>query len=109
MAKLYISEYSARGFVRGDAPTGAVQSSSVEVALEPSIDQVVTFSTETKSATLNKNTQLIRIHADAKCSIVVGTSPTATTNSKKMVADQTEYFSVPRNSGYKVSVISNNT
>lgn len=98
MAKLYISEYQSRGVVSG---------STVEVAREPSVDQVVTFSTETKSAAFASTTHLVRLHADAKCSVKFGASPTATTNSKKLAADSTEYFAVEP--GHKVSVIANNT
>lgn len=85
MAKLYISEYSDVGHIVSTIPAGA----------EPSVDQTVTYTTSTQSATLGSGTRLVRVHTDGICSIAFAANPTATTSSKRMIAGQTEYFSIP--------------
>ena len=99
MANLYITEFSG------------IQSSqfegSMNCAATPSLaDQVVTFtSTSVQSATLNAGTRLIRVISDTTCFKKIGTSPTATQTTVRLVADSPEYFSVPANSGFKIAVI----
>lgn len=95
MAKLYLTEY------------GNLPGSGAQVGQEPAIVEQATLAigSETKSSAFSDNTRIIRVHVDAICSIAFGTSPTATTSSKRMAADQTEYFCV--RPGDKLSVISN--
>src|SRR5258706_12942310 len=99
MSNLYISEYADVGHLQGLIPAGA----------EPNInDQVVNFAgASTQSATLKNNTQIVRIHPDAICSISFGTNPTATVTNKRLVAGQTEYFTIGAYSNLKVAVIGN--
>ena len=61
--------------------------------------------TSTQSSAFNAKTKLIRVHTDAICSIKIGSNPTATATTMRMVAGQTEYFEV--NSAYKIAVITN--
>lgn len=97
MAVVYISEFAAIANVTG-----------ANIAMMPPIaQQTVAIGAETDSNAFNAATRYIRVHADAICSIAVGTSPTATTSMLRMSADSTEYFAVPLNGGYKLSVISN--
>lgn len=100
MAKLYITEYNEIGLQLKLAY-------AIQAALEPAlVDQTpVAIGSEAKSAAFGATTTFVRLHADAICSVKFGASPTATTNNRRMAADQTEYFAVVP--GQKVSVISN--
>lgn len=99
MSNLYISEYADVGHLPGLIPAGA----------EPNInDQLVNFAgASVQSNAFKSNTQIVRIHPDAICSIAFGTNPTATTTNKRMVAGQTEYFTIGAYSNLKVAVIAN--
>lgn len=100
MAKAYITQY------------GGLGSGGMQVAQGPAIKtEVVVIGSEAKSGAFSQNTNAIRVHVDAICSIAIGGAdaggnyPAATVNSKRMAADQTEYFGV--NPGDKISVITN--
>lgn len=100
MSKLYITEYADMAqTVRGGA----------QVAAQPSVaNQVIDYSAGVaSSAAFNALTTYVRIHTDAICSIAFGTAPTATTASKRLAADNTEYFGVPIGQSFKVSAIAN--
>lgn len=101
MATLYITEFSTIGT--------SINGQATQVAkLAPIAEQTVAIGGgSTQSAVLNVNTNLIRVHTDAICSIAVGTNPTATAVKMRMSADKEEYFAVPYNSTYKVAVITN--
>lgn len=97
MAVVYITEFAAIANVTG-----------ANIAMMPPIaQQTVAIGAEADSSAFNAATRYIRVHADAICSISVGVTPTATTSMLRMSADSTEYFAVPLNAGYKLSVISN--
>lgn len=96
MGILYITEFSTRGIL---SPTMATE--------PPVAEQTVTYSTSTSSNAFNPDTILVCIHTDSICSIEFGTNPTATTTTRRMAANQTEYFEVPRGLGYKVAAITN--
>lgn len=98
-AKLYISEYAAIGTARGNV---------AQIAVEPVIvDQTpVDFTAGvTLSAVFNAATQYVRIMCDARCAVVFGAAPTATTSNKTLPADTPEYFAVQ--AGHRISVIAN--
>lgn len=99
MAKLYVTEYSGTG----DLVTQG------NIAAEPEITtQVVSFTgTAAASSAFNNGTRFVRLQSDSICSVVFGTTPTATTNNRRMAADQIEYFKVPVGKAYKVSAITN--
>lgn len=101
MAKLFITEYEAQG---RDAKGIALESMPNEPAL---VEQtpVVIGAGSLQSAAFNAATKYVRIHADAICSIKFGTNPTATANTMRMAANQTEMFAV--RPGDKVAVITN--
>jgi len=93
-ATLYISEF------------GGYQPSALPAAFAPEIThQTVSVSgSSTQSAAFNASTVLIRLFADAAmCVQVGGTSPTATTSSMPLNANQTEYILV--RAGDKVAAI----
>src|SRR5258708_27402227 len=102
MAKLYVTEYSDEGqTVRGASQIAAENAATVEQT------PVVISGSSLSSAAFAATTQFVRIHTDAICSIAFGTAPTATANTRRLAADQTEYFGVPLGASYKVAVITN--
>lgn len=102
MAVLYIAEFT-------DLPV--FQGNSVPAPRMPPVaEQTVAIGAETDSAAFNAKTRVIRVHADAICSIVIGTgNPAATTSNMRLAANSTEYFSVrpDLDSGLKLSVVTN--
>lgn len=100
MAKLYITEYAAVG--------GGMDGQPSAIAYEPPVaSQTVTFTTTTQSSAFNAITRFVRIHTDAICSIEFGTNPTATTSTRRLAADATEYFAVPVGNSFKVAAVTN--
>jgi hypothetical protein len=97
MAVCYITEFAALANVTG-----------ANIAMMPPIaQQTVAIGAEADSSAFNAATRYIRVHVDAICSIAIGVTPTATTSMLRMGAGDTEYFGVPLNGGYKLSVITN--
>lgn len=99
MATLYIAEFteSAFGQISGHAPVAALPAVA---------EQTVAISgTSAQSSAFGNQTEIIRVHTDTTCSILIGTNPTATAAKLRMVADQTEYFAVQP--GDKIAVITN--
>jgi len=96
---LYISEYHRSGI--------ALNGQTLAAGEEPSIaTQKITISgASAQSAAFNANTKFIRVHTSEICSITFGSNPTATVAHARLVAGQTEYFSVF--AGQKVAVITN--
>jgi hypothetical protein len=96
MAVLYITEYIDVDGTR-------------QVGKEPPIaQQTVAIGAAANSQPFNQSTTLIRLHCDAICSVLVGqagSTPTATTSSGRMAANQTEYRGVQ--AGQIISVITN--
>jgi hypothetical protein len=99
MATLYITEF------RGG--TKDRNGFSLPVARLPAVaEQTVAIGgTSAQSSAFNADTELIRVHTDAICSILVGSNPTATATKMRLAAGQTEYFLVVR--GSKIAVITN--
>jgi hypothetical protein len=101
MSTLYITEYQGLG------PRGSISSMAHD---PPNVEQTVTISaSHAESNALNPSTNVIRLHTDVVCSVAIGTAPVATATSRRMAANQTEYFAVHPISGtpLKVSVITN--
>lgn len=100
MAVLYLSEYVMVGAI-------GLGGNAAPVAYEPSnAEQTVAIAVgSTQSSAFKANTNFIRVHVDAICSIAIGANPTATATVKRLAANQTEYFAVPN--GYKIAVIQN--
>lgn len=99
-SKLYISEYTNVGTSNGVV---------AQIASEPAKDQSpLDYSGGVQvSAAFAARTNYVRLLCTSTCSVVFGTSPTATTSNKIMAAGVAEYFAVPPNQSLKVSVISN--
>lgn len=94
MAKVYIAEHARMpSTLQGVAPGRVIA------------EQTVAIGVEAKSSAFNAATRVIRVHADAICSIAIGANPTATVNTRRISADQTEYWEVEQ--GDKISVITN--
>lgn len=101
-ATLYVTEFAAVGGA-SNFPVSAAQQL-------PLAEQVVLITASSvPSSAFNANTTLVRLHCDGSgpCSFEFGASPTATALKARLSANQTEYFSVPPNSGWKVAVIVN--
>lgn len=92
MAKVYIQEYAD---IRGNA------------GYEPkTASQVITSAaTSSQTSAFNVNANWIRVHTDGIVSIEIGSNPTATTDSMRLAAGQTEYFCIVP--GHKLAVITN--
>jgi len=102
MAKLYVTEYP-------DLP-GAFATYAPQVVREPPlVDQtpVAIGASSTPSQPFSSLTKIVRLHTDVVCSIVIGppTGLTATANSQRLAANQTEYKMVIP--GHAVAVITN--
>ena len=100
MAKLYITEY---------ATISAVPNHSGQMPYEPpQAEQVIDFTSgPAVSNPFRPLTRMVRLNADATCSLIIGANPTATTSNGRLAADRTEYRGVPEGQGFKVSVIGN--
>jgi hypothetical protein len=96
MATLYVTEYQGVRRTDGNAQAPFNFKANQSVAIGGS---------STQSAAFNAGTYLIRVHADAICSIAIGASPTAAATGHRMSADQTEYYTV--DPGQKIAVITN--
>lgn len=108
MATVYITEYAGTGFVVGnvtnDGTAFRVSAAAPEEPEQASQTVAVTGS-NVASAAFGPRTYMVRIHTDSICSIKFGTTPVATATSRRLAANQTEYFCVQPN--MKVGVITN--
>lgn len=88
MATLHITEFVSQGQDGRDFLAPIAQ-------IPPLAQQAVTISgTSAQSATLNAATKLVRVIADAACTLEFGTSPTATASSMRLEAGSAEYFGI---------------
>ena len=101
MAVLFVTEYARFG--RDAAGYRVV------IAEEPPVaNQVVAIGAgSVQSSAFNPLTHFIRVSTDAICSIEIGANPTATTTTRRMPANTTEYFALPENTTFKIAVITN--
>jgi len=101
MATVYITEYARQG---RDA-----SGFQMVVADEPPVaNQTVAITAgSVQSSAFNALTRFVRVSTDAVCSIEFGDNPTATTSTRRMPANTTEYFAVPQGGSYKLAVITN--
>lgn len=99
MAKVYITEYRA---LRFDA-----NNNGMAVPEEPPLaEQTVAIGgASAQSSAFNGSTTVIRVHTDAICSRAIGANPTATADTARMAAGQTEYLGVK--GGHKIAIITN--
>jgi len=101
MAILYVSEYTAPAFFNAEP---------LQMGSEPpNAEQTIAISGTSTQLTnpLQANTNFIRVHNDSSgpCCVAFGSSPTATTQNKRLAPNQTEYFAVtPRSQVAVVSV-----
>lgn len=94
MAKLFITEFAS------------VYQGRMIIPQTPGYNQPpLAIGTEVDSLAFKETTRVVRVHTDAICSIAFGSSPTASVDTMRLAANQTEYFAV--NPGEKLSVISN--
>lgn len=98
MTKIYISEFSRMALDAGLATPPAAQMPA-QVHQTP----ITVSGSSQQSAAFAAGTSFVRLHAQVACHVVVGTNPTATTNSMRLAEGQTEYFGVTP--GHKLAVI----
>jgi hypothetical protein len=97
MTKLFITEFQ-------QMPNETSLNGFPQVVKMPSAGtQVINLGASTQSAAMKYGTNLVRLHAQAACHVVVGTNPTATTNDMRLSEGQTEYFAVQV--GQRIAVI----
>jgi hypothetical protein len=100
VASLYIAELSdPEVSLAGRIPVDAFHAPPVAE------QKVAIGGTSTQSVAFNASTRVVRLHADAICSVAFGASPTATAANLRMAAGQTEYFGVVP--GSMLAVITN--
>ncbi len=100
MAFLYVSEYTAQQTDQGKA---------VPIAFCPAIAEytLAIGGGSVSSPAFQSNTNIVRLHSDAVCSIKFGLSPIAAATNARMAQNQTEYFGVEPGQSFKVAVITN--
>lgn len=102
MAVLFVTEFSHVHTDHGGAPVGDVAS------IQASQTAAIGGSSTPVANAFQPNTRFVRLNTDAVCSVAFGAgTPTATATSMRLAANQTEYFKVPENQGWKVAVITN--
>jgi len=107
MATLYVTEFT--GLANVASNFGAAQMGA-QAPQEPEItSQTVAIGGGSASSNpFNAATTVVRLHCDAICSVTFAKgSATATTSNRRLAANQTEYFGVPKGDGYVVAVITN--
>lgn len=104
MATLYVSEYRSLASVPSAYNYGPQAGQAPQ---EPPVAEYTVNITGSPTAgqLFGGYTQMIRVHCDVVCSILIGTNPSAATTNKRLAANQTEYFGVAP--GQRISVISN--
>ncbi len=100
MATLYVTEFSAQHTDQGRP---------VPVAYCPLItnNNVAIGGGSVQSNPFSAQTNLIRVHADAICSIRIGLNPSASAADARMAQNQTEYFGFEAGKGFQIAVIIN--
>lgn len=103
MATLYVTEFAKQG---RDLAGYLNQNGCPEQP--PTAEQTVAIGAgSVASNVFNVSTAIVRLHADAICSVAFGTAPTAAATNMRLAAGQTEYFTVVPGSAFKVAVITN--
>jgi hypothetical protein len=104
MATLYVAEYSTLASVPSSLTFGPQAGQAPQEP--PKAEYVINITgSSTAGQLFGGYTAMIRVHTDAICSIAIGTAPTATTSTKRLAANQTEYFGVAP--GQRIAVITN--
>jgi len=93
MGKVYVAEFADSDINSSKEPPLAEQTISTSGS-----------STQCSNA-FHARTRLVRVHTDTIVSIAFGANPTATVNTRRLAANQTEYFSVE--GGFKIAAIEN--
>ena len=104
MAFIYITEHTHLPINQGN--------NTPAPEMPPLVTQKVANDGATvQSAVFNAKTRVVGVHSDSICSIEFGTNPTATTSSRRLAANSTEYFSIPShptvNGAMRLAVILN--
>lgn len=103
----YVTDFTTQGT---DMNAKVQSSAMLTPATGYNQTQVVAISAVSAATTnpISNQSTLVRLHNDGvqPVNIAFGTNPTAVLNTTpRMAANQTEYFSVPLNSNFKVAVV----
>ena len=86
MATINVFEYKMLGHGQGNR---------AQLAQEPPVtSQTVTYTTSTASSAFNADTTIILMQPTVDCYVAFGVSPTATTSTRKLIADQDYWIGV---------------
>lgn len=97
MANAIINEFACAGY----QPGGVVQAASIHNETQ----SVAIGGSSVQSAATEAGTNLVRVFAEADCSILIGADPTVTAaNGIPLAAGQYDYFVITP--GHKIAVIS---
>lgn len=102
MASLYITEFAQCG--------RELNGTQLMTPMEPPVaeQKIAIGATSAASALFNAATRVVRLHADAICSVAFGAAtPAATVANMRLAAGQTEYFTIPAGSALMVANITN--
>lgn len=104
MANVSITEYQGVGHVAPayDGMSFKVVAQAPFYSDKTTVEQPL-LTVAGQSAAFNQYTNLVRVHTDAPIKVSIGSNPSATANSPRLAANQTEYFTVTP--GHKFSFI----
>lgn len=104
MAALFVKEYSMLGREKFGG-TG----NNIQAPLEPAIrtQKLAIGASSVASEQFNNETTMVLVATDAICSVVFGTSPTATANDLRLAANTSQLFAVTPGGALKIAVITN--
>jgi hypothetical protein len=106
VATLYVSEYRQLASVQ----SGSNYSPQVaQGPLEPPLAEytLAIGGASLAGPTFQGNTSMVRLHCDTIWSVAITLSPVSTTTTKRLAANQTEYFGALQGAGQAVAVIAN--
>jgi hypothetical protein len=95
MANVSITEFQGVGFVAPayDGMSFKVPAQAPFYSLKTTVEQALMTAQGTSPA-FNQYTNLVRVHTDAPIKLSIAAAPSATVNSPRLAANQTEYFCV---------------
>jgi hypothetical protein len=98
--KLWLSEYCSLVTLPNHAG---------QAPIEPALnEQLLDFTSGVATSnSFQPLTRIVRLNADAPCSLLISADPVASTQNGRLAADRTEFRGVPEGQGFKLSVISN--
>lgn len=108
MATLYITEFPSSRKASPFSETVPVNVLDMPPVVPPVAEQTVAIgAASVASAAFNAVTTMVRVCADAACSVSIGANPTATATTMRLAPNVPEYFQVMSGQGHKIAAITN--